>query len=398
MAYYSLIAPKQQWVDANGNPLSGYKLFQYTAGTSTKKTTYTDDTGGVANANPLILNSSGQAANGVYGTTGAYKLVLALPTDTDPPASPVWTQDGVAGINDTGSVTLDQWLAFSLTPTYISGTSFSVPGDQTGTLQIGRRVKTDNSGGTRFSTITNSVFGAGITTVTVVNDSGTLDVGLSAVYYGIISPNSTSTPTIIAQPTTILDGTADFVSFLDSSTGQMGKTLARSLSAQTLLFVGNTTSGTNIDLVASGLAGTGYAELIIYFDGVSLSGTDDLLVQVSNAGGFITSGYNAATSLQTAAISTALSSAGFIVSMGVAGRALHGHLTLRRRPANAIPGGDTWTCSYCLAHSGSTSMTTGGGSVSLGSFTPVYTLDGVRIRSTGANTFDAGTVAMYARF
>jgi hypothetical protein len=47
----------------------------------------------------------------------------------------------------------------------------------------GRRLKTTNSGGTIYSTITNSVFGA-LTTVTVVNDSGTLDSGLSAFCLG----------------------------------------------------------------------------------------------------------------------------------------------------------------------------------------------------------------------
>ena len=72
MAYYALIAPKQQWIDANGNPLSGAKLFTYSAGTSTKKTTYTDDTGGVANSNPIVLNSAGQCPSGVYGSAGAY--------------------------------------------------------------------------------------------------------------------------------------------------------------------------------------------------------------------------------------------------------------------------------------------------------------------------------------
>lgn len=195
MAYYALIAPKQQWLDANGNPLSGAKLFTYSAGTSTKKTTYTDDTGSVANANPIVLNSAGQCPNGVYGTSGAYKLVLAPSTDTDPPLSPIWTQDGVAGINDVAASTPDEWIPSGFTPTYISATSFSVAGDQTGTLQVGRRIKATLSGSTRYGFITSSSFGAGITTVVVRLDTGSLDATLSSVSYGLISVTNSSAPT-----------------------------------------------------------------------------------------------------------------------------------------------------------------------------------------------------------
>lgn len=192
MAYYALIAPKQQWIDANGNPLSGAKLFTYSAGTSTKKTTYTDDTGGVANSNPIVLNSAGQCPSGVYGSAGAYKLVLAPSTDTDPPLSPIWTQDGVAGINDVAASTPDEWIASGFTPTYISATSFSVAGDQTGTFQIGRRIKATLSGSTRYGRISSSSFGAGITTVVVALDTGSLDATISSVSYGLISVTNSS--------------------------------------------------------------------------------------------------------------------------------------------------------------------------------------------------------------
>jgi len=71
-------------------------------------------------------------------------------------------------------------------------------GDQTGIFQIGRRLKSSNSGGIRYSSITNSVYGA-VTTVTVTNDSGTLDAGMSAVSYGLLSSVSSSVPTTIAR-------------------------------------------------------------------------------------------------------------------------------------------------------------------------------------------------------
>jgi hypothetical protein len=194
MAYYALIAPKQQWIDANGNPLSGAKLFTYEAGTSTKKTTYTDDTGATPNANPIALNSAGQSATGVYGSTGAYKLVLAPSTDTDPPLSPIWTQDGVAGINDVAATAQDEWVPSGFAPTFISGTSFSVAGNQTATLQVGRRIKVSLSGSTRYGFIISASFGAGITTVVATFDTGSLDATISSVAYGLISATNSSAP------------------------------------------------------------------------------------------------------------------------------------------------------------------------------------------------------------
>lgn len=82
-----------------GIPLAGGKLFTYAAGTTTKLATYTDSTGGTPNANPVVLNSNGEAS--VWLIQGdAYKLVLSPANDTDPPTNPFWTQDNIVGIND----------------------------------------------------------------------------------------------------------------------------------------------------------------------------------------------------------------------------------------------------------------------------------------------------------
>ncbi len=60
--------------DLNGIPLSGGKLFSYAAGTSTPQATYTDSTGGVSNANPVILDSTGCAH--VWLGNNSYKFNL----------------------------------------------------------------------------------------------------------------------------------------------------------------------------------------------------------------------------------------------------------------------------------------------------------------------------------
>jgi hypothetical protein len=123
-----------------------------------------------------------------------YKLLLAPATDTDPPASPIWTIDNVSPINDT-TQSIDQWVA-GPTPTFISATSFSLVGDQTANFHVGRRLKTTNTSGTVYSAITNAVFGA-LTTVTVVNDSGSLDSGLSAVSYGLLAASNPAVPALL---------------------------------------------------------------------------------------------------------------------------------------------------------------------------------------------------------
>lgn len=193
------IAPdaRQQFFDAQGNILSGGKLFTYAAGSTTKLSTYTTSAGSVANSNPIVLDSAGRTPSGVWLTAGlTYKFVLTTSGDTDPPASPIWTEDNISGVND-ASLTIDQWIASGLTPTYVSATSFTLTGDQTSAFHVGRRLKTTNSGGTVYGRITASVYGA-LTTVTVVNDSGVLDAGLSAVSYGILSNNVLSLPARIA--------------------------------------------------------------------------------------------------------------------------------------------------------------------------------------------------------
>lgn len=82
--------PKLQFFDANGNPLVGGKLYSYAAGTTTPLATYTDATGTVPNANPVILDSRGEAA--VWLGAAAYKLRLTNASNVD-----IWTVDDVAG-------------------------------------------------------------------------------------------------------------------------------------------------------------------------------------------------------------------------------------------------------------------------------------------------------------
>jgi len=71
--------PFLQFIDANGAPLAGGKLYTYEAGTTTPLATYTTNAGNIANANPVILDSAGRAS--VWLATGMYKFVLKDSTD-----------------------------------------------------------------------------------------------------------------------------------------------------------------------------------------------------------------------------------------------------------------------------------------------------------------------------
>lgn len=190
----SPFGPKPQFELSSGLPAVGNKLFFYVAGSvNTKQNTYTDSTGSVANANPIVLDALGQPSTQIWFTAGqSYKVVYAPSTDTDPPTSPIWTVDNLTGINDTATA-VDQWVASGLTPTFVSATQFTVPGDQTSALAVGRRVKCTVTAGTVYGRITVSAYTT-LTTVTVVLDSGALDSGLSAVSLGFLTPDNSAIP------------------------------------------------------------------------------------------------------------------------------------------------------------------------------------------------------------
>lgn len=189
-AYFSPIG-NGQIIDVNGTPVSGGTITTYAAGSSTPITAYTSSAGDVAQANPATLNSVGALDNPLWlAINTAYKIVVKDEND-----STLFVFDNITGIGSSvSSSAADEWVLFSGTATYISATSFSVVGNQTDTFQVGRKTKSQNSGGVSYGTVTNSVFSAGNTTVTLSNSVLTLDSGLSAMYYGFLSAINSSVP------------------------------------------------------------------------------------------------------------------------------------------------------------------------------------------------------------
>lgn len=87
--------PEIQYLDQNGVPLSGAYLCTYAAGTSTPQATYTDNTAGTPNTNPIVLDTAGRAS--VWVGPLLYKFVLRTggTGNSCSTGSVVWTQDMV---------------------------------------------------------------------------------------------------------------------------------------------------------------------------------------------------------------------------------------------------------------------------------------------------------------
>jgi hypothetical protein len=429
-SYYALPwGPRPQFVDANGAPMvSGTLTFQ-AAGSSTPQNTYTTATSGVANSNPLTLNSRGEPTTEVWLLGGsAYKVILK-----DSAGATVWTVDNVSGVNDVTSQLGLEWVASGLTPTFVSTTSFTLAGDQTTAFHVGRRLKTSNTGGTIYSTITASAFGA-LTTVTVVNDSGTLDSGLSAVSYGLLSATNTSVPLLsdavpfrggssdrskrvaievdglttnttrtITMPDVNVDlqysraasdtqsGAIEIATLAEVQTGT-SSTLA--VTPSTLQQGGKitlnaddvvTTSGTTVALATA--IPSWARRITLVFNGVSTNGTDNYLVQVGAGSISATSYVSESGIVTTVSANVSTSTAGFIMAVNSASASTTGVMTLTR-------GGTSFDNPW-VANGVVRFLTTSTAYFSGVKVVGSNPLTHISITTTGgANTFDAGVISV----
>ena len=83
-------SPYYRALDANGNPISGAKLYIYGAGTTTPSTTYQDSGLSSAHASPVVADSAGYFPT-IYMNPGNYKYVLKTSADVT-----LWTQDNIS--------------------------------------------------------------------------------------------------------------------------------------------------------------------------------------------------------------------------------------------------------------------------------------------------------------
>lgn len=89
---------KAKFDNNSGEALSGGKVYFYVAGTSTPKDTYSESTGTTLNANPVILDSRGEANIFLLGDQ-AYKVVVKDSSDvTIYTVDNVWAPAGTNGL------------------------------------------------------------------------------------------------------------------------------------------------------------------------------------------------------------------------------------------------------------------------------------------------------------
>ncbi len=140
------------------------------------------------------------------------------------------------------------------------------------------------------------------------------------------------------------------------------------------------TSGTSIDF--TGIP-SWVKRITINFQGVSLSGTANLRVQLGTSGGVVTSGYLGGSSTIAATVSSANATAGFeVFDGGSAASVRHGTMTITNLTSN------TWVAVGVFGQSDQARTNVYGGSTALAG-----TADRVRITtSNGTDTFDAGTI------
>ena len=246
--YLCPILQDSQFTD-NGNFLASGLIWFYEAGSTTPLAAYTNQTGTSTWTNPIVLNSRGETGGTIWLAAGqAYKIVLESPPEYgDTHGVVISTFDNISGVNDPASPTggvAENWFTFAGSPVYVSGTQFTLSGDQTSTFQVNRRIRTQNSSGVVYGTITASAYTT-LTTITVANDSGALDTGLNSVDYGLIEIGTrpsiplnqrlftTSSPTFASA--TIATVTGNLVGNVTGNvTGNSGTTSQTNFTALTL--------------------------------------------------------------------------------------------------------------------------------------------------------------------
>lgn len=399
----------EQQVDSNGAPLSGGLIYTYLAGSTTPAPTYTDNTGGTPQANPIVLNTLGRPASPIWLTDGvSYKFIL-----TSSAGVQQWTIDNITGVSSS-TPTQDEWVLQSTVPTYISATQFSVPGDQTATFTVGRRVRAVCTGGVRYGYISVSAFTT-LTTVTLVIDSGSLDSGLSAVSVGLLSSDNSSVPWVktsgsglsvqgnlsVAGSTSLSGNAASSLqavpkqqldSEISTEVTNRNSAISAAVSPATIaptLFVEAgvqaSTSGTSVSF--TGIP-TWAKRVTMLLKAVSTNGTSRFLVQIGDtgSGSYLSSGYSCLTSgiIPASAQGTqAYTDGASLYSASAAAGAWDARVTFSRL---SISNG-TWV------FDGLAGLSSNSGLYQIvGGVTVVGVLDKIRLTTAGVDTFDAGQV------
>lgn len=106
--------PFTQWVNGNSEVEEGAKLYFYTTGTSTPKTTYSDAALTIANANPVVADANGKFGD-IFLGAGLYKAILKDNLDVT-----IWTADPIGDSLEDVTITGTFAINGVLTPAQIT--------------------------------------------------------------------------------------------------------------------------------------------------------------------------------------------------------------------------------------------------------------------------------------
>jgi hypothetical protein len=394
-----------QFESAAGVPLSGGRVYTYTAGTTTPQATFTDASGATPNPNPIILNSRGEAS--IWLGSGIYKFKLTDANDVE-----IWTVDYISAPTSgaspvlSGNVVIDSdtpnpalkitqlgtgaalrvqdSVDPDVTPFIIDGTGqvgigTATPSAQleaTGAARLGSLTLTSTplpagSGGTGRATLTanNVLLGDGTNAVKLIAPGTANNV--------LVSNGTTWASAIVPDQ-------------FPSQTGNAGKALitnGTAISWDTAIARGTATviSGSPTTVPFTGIPSWA-RRVTIALSLVAKSSTANLLVQIGSTT-YTTSGYDASGGqMFTTGATNVNSTAGFIFYTNAASAVLSGSVELINLTGN------TWVASGIIGNASASgqSMTTVG-TVSLGGV-----LDRIRLNTVGGTeTFTSGTVNVF---
>lgn len=395
----------RQITDDNGAPQAGAQLYHYQAGTTSDLTVYSNNAGTTPHAQPVVCDAGGFVPLIYVDDSSDWKVVIQDADDVT-----LQTYDNLPAADPDESSTgfappLFEWTQVTSAASPVALTA----------SDAGNAYEADTtSGGIEFDLPSAASVGNGkgflfkkvvaANTMTIdpsgsetIDDSSTsLSVTRQYQVIGIFSNGAEWYKAFEYLDSIGVDRLAStFINSLSATTtpalsdelllqlagaGAFRKVTRANLIASTLATEQATTSGTAFDFTGIDPAAR---KIDVLFNEVSLSGSDQLSVQIGDAGGIETTGYvsTAASANNGAATDVVSSTSSFVVYSGASTRVVSGILTLARVNSSHL-----WVAS------GAFKLSTANGTVSAGSKTLSAALDRVRVTRDGTNTFDAGSV------
>ena len=403
---------------ANNAPSAGALAYFYESGTTTPLTVYSDEALTTPHASPLVADAEGVFDPVYVSGSVAVKVEVksaAGATLTGYPIDPVMldgtSDSGAAGIlftptttntatdvqtaienNDAAIQALEASIAnpFTIMTTAGTGDAFTGVAAETVTAYaVGQEylVKFDRA---PTGAATLNIDGAGLKDIKKYDAAGALaDIasgdwsvdriaklvydGTRFIFEGPLL--ATETAQGLVEKSSSAENAAGVATGKYPDVAGVVEIIEATAPPLTIATAQTTTSGTEFDFPS---IPAGVNKVFVAFDAVSLSGTDDLLVQIGDAGGIEATGYASSSSHSSGDSS---STTGFNIVHTVAGDVASGLMTLIRMDGNR------WVQSHGMTRNTSGSTSCGGGIKTLSA-----ELTQVRITRSGTDTFDAGSV------